>query len=134
MKKIICEPWLVVGLSGWLGMAAVSQAVPVGTGFTYQGHLTDNNVEVGGLYDFQFKLYDDGTSGTQQGRTVTVDDAAVIPGYFSVELDFGAGVFDGGARWLEISVRPGTATSMRMLPRVFLSVAGNIETPLRIPG
>lgn len=35
------------------------------------------------------------------------NDLDVIDGYFTVLLDFGSGVFDGNAVWLEIDVRPG---------------------------
>lgn len=80
-----------------------------GTGFTYQGHLSDGSAAASGLYDFEFKLYDAAVAGTQVGSTWTVGDAPVNDGIFTVEIDFGAGAFGGGARWLQIGVRPGNS-------------------------
>ncbi len=85
----------------------LSNAAQVGTGWTYQGRLMDNNNPGEGVYDFQFKLFDAPYTGTQQGSTVDVNDLDVIDGYFTVELDFGSDVFDSDAYWLEIDVRPG---------------------------
>ena len=85
-------------------------AAVVGTGFTYQGYLTDSDKEANGAYDFEFKLYDDVNVGTQVGVTVTLGNVAVSDGLFNVELDFGTSAFGGGARWLQISVRPGAST------------------------
>src|SRR5262245_11081665 len=77
------------------------------TAFTYQGKLTDAGNAANGLYDLQFQLFDD--TDTQQGPTLTLDDVQVTNGIFTVQLDFGD-VFDGNARSLEISVRPGVST------------------------
>lgn len=79
-------------------------------GFTYQGRLLDNNVAADGLYDVEFKLFDDTATGTQVGNTITVHDIDVIEGYFTVALDFGNDIFNGDDRWLQISVRPGNST------------------------
>ena len=87
--------------------AKVSEAAPMGTAFTYQGRLIDANSAADGEYDFQFELYDANVAGSQQGSTIDVNELDVIDGDFTVELDFGSGVFDGNARWLEIGVRPG---------------------------
>ncbi len=78
----------------------------IGTAFTYQGRLTDNNDVADGLYDFQFKLFDSAADGNQINEDVNIHDIDVIDGYFTVELDFGS-VFDGNDVWLEIGVRPG---------------------------
>jgi len=90
--------------------AKVSKAAPMGTAFTYQGRLIDANSVADGLYDFQFKLYDDANTiiGNQLGSTIDINDLDVIDGYFTVGLDFNdANSFNGDARWLEIGVRPG---------------------------
>jgi hypothetical protein len=41
---------------------------------------------------------------------VTKEDVLVSEGYFTVQLDFGAGVFINEGRWLEAAVRPGGST------------------------
>lgn len=82
---------------------------PVGTAFTFQGRLLDDNAEADGVYDFQFKLFDSAYEGysKQQGSDVNKPGVDVIDGYFTVELDFGNIFFTDEARWLEIGVRPG---------------------------
>jgi hypothetical protein len=87
--------------------AEVSGAEPMGTAWTYQGRLLDSNGPSDGMYDFQFKLYDDANviDGNQVGSDVNVPDVDVIDGYFTVVLEFGSDVFNGDARWLEIEVR-----------------------------
>ena len=90
-----------------LVLLAASSTLAQTTSFTHQGALTDNAIPASGHYDFQFKLFDTATVGTgaQQGATLTVPNVQVTAGIFTVELDFGASVFDGTARFLEISVR-----------------------------
>ena len=83
--------------------------VPVGTAFTYQGQLTDGGSPANGPFDFQFRLYDAAAGGTQVGSTLQVGDLAVANGLFSTNLNFGQGAFGGGARWLDIGVRPGAS-------------------------
>jgi hypothetical protein len=86
-------------------LAAESQS----TAFTYQGRLTDSGGTANGQYDLEFKLYDGVTGGTQQGSTVTLEDVQVTNGVFTVQLDFGAEVFSGADRFLEIGVRAGAS-------------------------
>jgi hypothetical protein len=100
---------LVLALSLMICQAEVGSAGLMGTAWTYQGRLIDANDTADGLYDFEFKLFDDPCTGTQQGSTVDINDLDVIDGYFTVELDFGGdpNIFNGDARWLETAVRPG---------------------------
>lgn len=93
-------------------------AAPIGTGFTYQGSLADSGNPANGAYDFEFKLYNAASTGTQVGSTVMKDDVTVAAGFFTVELDFGDH-FDGTAYWLEIGVRPGASSDgyQQILPR-----------------
>jgi len=96
---------LILGLT--VCLAVYSDAAPIGTAFSYQGRLLDTNSPADGPYDFRFKLYDDSTGGKQKANTIYVNELDVIDGYFTIGLDFGGGIFDGNARWLEIAVRKG---------------------------
>ncbi len=82
----------------------------LGTAFTYQGRLQDGGSLANGAYDIQFALYDAASGGAQVGATVTANDVPVSNGLFTVSLDFGASVFTGDARWLEMRVRPGASS------------------------
>jgi len=105
--------------------SALAPLAPTGTGFTYQGRLVDNGNPADGSYDIQFMLFDDAVAGAQVGSTVSLDNVAISQGFFSVELDFGAGAFGGGARWLLIAVRPGSSSGAYtpLSPRQKLSPA-----------
>ena len=78
---------------------ATLAATPLGNAFTYQGYLEDLGAPANGPYDFEFKLYDAVSGGSQAGSTIPVDDISISGGYFTVTLDFGP-VFDGTAYWL----------------------------------
>ncbi len=100
-------------------------AVPLGTGFTYQGQLQGNGNPVDGSCDFQFSLYDAATGGTPIG-TQTRAAVPVSNGYFTVaDLDFGDAAFQGDARWLAIEVRcpAGNGSYTPLSPRQALTAA-----------
>ena len=80
--------------------------------FTYQGRLHDSGDPADGLYDIQFTLFDqsDPNISVAKGPVLEEDDIELVNGYFQTELDFGEGIFNGDMRWLEIAVRPGSAT------------------------
>jgi hypothetical protein len=88
-----------------LTVAAVNQAAPLGTAFTYNGRLTDAGNPAHGTYDFKFSLYDALTDGRQVEDTLTIPGVDVHDGYFQVKLDFG-NTYQGIALWLEIEVAP----------------------------
>jgi hypothetical protein len=96
----------------------------VGTAVTYQGRLLTSGSPSDGLYDFEFRLYDAAAGGLQIGGLNFVDNAAVSDGRFTVNLDFGQSAFGGGARWLDIRVRPGAGGAYTQLtPRQKLNAA-----------
>ena len=72
---------------------------------TYQGELLKSGQLIDDTADLVFRLYDAPAGGTQIGVSVPVMGHMLIDGRFTVQLDFGAGVFDGNPRWLEIDVR-----------------------------
>jgi hypothetical protein len=135
-----------------LWWASVGEAA-LGTAFTYQGRLMDSNDVANGKYDFQFRMFDDPDTvvGIQIGPDVVVDDVNVADGYFTVDLDFGGGAFDGNARWLEIGVRPGAqsdpdpysilAPAQKISPAPYAMYAetcgsggGGVPVPLELSG
>ena len=111
MKRAKITTICIAALSLMLGLTNPLQAIPMGSVFTYQGRLMDTNDVADGLYDFEFKVFDDPIIGIQQGPTLDVNDIDVIDGYFTVELDFGS-IFTGDARWLQIGVRPGDSIKL----------------------
>ena len=97
--------------------AAVSIAAQT-TAFSYQGSLKDGANPANGNYDFEFKLFDLVSTGTQQGSTVQRLNVAVANGVFAVSLDFGAGTLPGADRFLEIAVRTaGGSAFTQLTPR-----------------
>ncbi|MHC4621195.1 MAG: hypothetical protein ACYTEQ_25895 [Planctomycetota bacterium] len=104
-RKILTIVVLALGLVACWG--EVSKAADMGTAFTYQGRFLDENKPAEGLYDFQFKLFDDPNANFPLAE-VNVSDIDVTDGYFTAALDFNdPNAFNGEARWLEIGVRPG---------------------------
>lgn len=119
MRSRVWLLWLAVGLA-----PAASAQTPQGTGFTYQGRLSDGALPANGAYDFKLTLYDAATGGAQVGPIVTRDDVAVANGLFTIVLDFGP-VFDGRRRFLDVGVRPGASTGafVPLTPRQELTPA-----------
>ncbi|WP_376692713.1 hypothetical protein [Wenzhouxiangella sp. EGI_FJ10409] len=74
------------------------------TAFTYQGQLQTVEGPVTDTVDLEFSLYETEDGSNQVGSTISRPGVEVDDGLFRVELDFGAGVFDGSPRYLEISV------------------------------
>jgi len=87
------------------GVLQTANALVLGPAFTYHGRLQSDAVPVSGTYDLTFSLYTNGTGGTAVEGPLTNSAVAVNNGVFTVRLDFGVGVFDGTAYWLEIGVR-----------------------------
>ena len=91
--------------AGSLAQQSRAPAVALGTGFTYQGQLDLDGQPVDSTCDFQFSLYDDELGQTQVGSVQTAAGVDVMSGLFTLQLDFGASVFQGDARWLGIEVQ-----------------------------
>ena len=116
---------------GWLMLLALltlnlhpSTAFAQGaTAFTYQGQLHDTGTNANGTYTMIFALYDAAANGNQIGSAITTS-ATLANGLFSVNLDFGAGAFNGSARWLDITVSGETLTPrVQMLPAPYAQFA-----------
>lgn len=89
-----------------------------GTAFNYQGRLVDNGGAANGTYDFVFTMYDAQVAGNSLGVPQAVGALPITAGQFVVPLDFGANVFTGAPRWLQIDVRvTGAAAYTSLTPR-----------------
>jgi len=87
-----------------IGIFVVSVSAQT-TAFIYQGSLKDGPNVANGNYDFEFKLFDAASAGSQQGSTIQRLNVTVANGIFTVSLDFGAGTLPGDNRFLDIAVR-----------------------------
>lgn len=119
-----------------MAAATVVRAVaPVANTVTYQGQLQENGIPVSGVYDFEFQLFDALVVGASASAVVPVANVDVRNGLFNVELNFGAGVFTGQARWLEIKAKPDAAVGFTTLaPRQPLNAAPYALHALSAPG
>ena len=101
--------------------ASLDFAIAQSTAFTYQGRLNDGSGPANGVYDLRFAIYD---STKIIGGPLTNPAVAVSNGMFTAQMDFGAGVFDGNDRWLEIGVRTNGGGSFAALnPRQPITAA-----------
>lgn len=114
---------LIVAGAGMRGVVAAD--TPLSTAITYQGQLQLNSAPVNGPQDFVFKLWDSALNGLQVSGDVYVNDLQVTNGLFTAQLDFGAGAFNGAARWLEVGVRIGSSIGpyTALAPRQPISAA-----------
>lgn len=102
-----------------VSLTPVCAQTPIGTAFTYQGSIDQSGGPLSGTADFQFKLFGAVTGGTQVGTTQSVTNLTVTDGVFTTVLDFGASVFTGDKRFLEIAVRTpsGSGSFTTLSPR-----------------
>ncbi len=88
------------------------------TAFTYSGRLNDNGVPVNGSTVFLFTVFDSAGGDTVIHGPLNSGPVDVVNGLFIVRIDFGANVFTGPPRWLDIQARvPGAATFKLLTPR-----------------
>ena len=111
-------------------VAQLSNVYAQGTAFTYQGRLNGGGSPANGSYDLTFSLFNVSTGGSPVAGPLTQAGVGVTNGLFTVLLDYGSGVFNGTAYWLEIGVRTnGAATFATLAPRQQLT-----PTPYAIYG
>ena len=131
-KILSCLPTIFCLLLG-----SALPAFTQGTAFTYQGRLNNGGSLANGSFDLKFSAYDTNQPiNNLLAGPVTNAATLVSNGLFVVSLDFGAGIFTGPARWVEIGVRTnGSVSSFAVLsPRqqitptpmaIFASTAAN---------
>src|SRR5215217_2217102 len=99
--SLIFSVTILFMLTGSITVEAVSveaASAEVGTSFTYHGHVTHDGSPVNQMCDFEFKLYDAASGGTQISSTYAQSDVRISNGEFATPINFGAGVFDGNDR------------------------------------
>ncbi len=108
-----------------LNLAPAGRAAPLGTEFVYQGRLDGPAGPATGRYDFTFALH----TGALGGSAVVIAtnlQVAVTNGVFTTAVDFGAGIYNGTAYWLELGVRSnGVAAFTPLQPRQALTATPN---------
>src|SRR3954453_12701593 len=105
-----------IGLALCSFFITLNSAFGQGSAFTYQGRLNDGASPATGTYDLRFTLLDStNLPGTVIAGPVTNSAASITNGLFTVTIDFGAVVFDGNARWLEIAARTNLAGAFSVL-------------------
>ncbi len=84
----------------------------VSNAFTFQGRAVVDGLPIDDTCDLRFSVFDAAEGGTQTGPTIEKAAVEVANGLFSTQLDFGAGVFAGDARFIAIELRcpAGTGT------------------------
>jgi hypothetical protein len=132
-KFLRASAWMAALLLSIANTGAFA-ATPLGTTFTYQGRLTQSGNPVNGSADFQMSLWDGPGVGSVQVGNTLARTAAVAGGTFTVDLNFGVGVFNGDERWLEIAVRfpsGGAGSFTTLTPRQRLNAS---PYALALPG
>ena len=74
------------------------------TTISYQGQLEADGEPADETVDMTFELFDDPEGGSSVAGPIDVDGVEVSGGLFQVDLDFGAGTFDGQPLFLAIEV------------------------------
>jgi trimeric autotransporter adhesin len=114
---------VVVGLLAATLSPGPVLAAPAGSGFTYQGKLTNSGAPVNGTCALSFGLWDADTLGNFLNSN-TLSTVPISAGLFTVQLDYGAGPFAGQARWIETAVKcAGDANYVVLTPRTQLTAA-----------
>src|SRR5262245_44076879 len=109
---------------------------PIGADFTYQGQLKQSGAPLDATADFEFKLFNAASGGTQLGSTNPINNVNVVDGLFTVPLNFGVPAFNGDARFLQISVRSpaGSGNFTTLSPRQPLTAVPYALYALTGPG
>ncbi len=117
-----------------LTFLAPPSAYAQGTGFTYQGFLTDGGGPYTGNAEFQASLWNAASGGVAlASNTPTQVIVGVTNGLFVLPLDFGAN-FPGAARWLQLEVRTTIGPFNTLAPRQPLSPAPYAITANNLSG
>lgn len=109
-------------LTGLAFVASATLTFAQGTAFTYQGVLQDGGAPANGVYDLTFTVFDTAVNGNLIAGPITNSATAASNGLFTVTLDFGNGVLEGSALWLELAVQTNGSTNFTTIaPRQALT-------------
>jgi hypothetical protein len=98
--------------------AGVNRAAAQGTAFTYQGQLQANGSPASGTYNLTFTLFNTNITGVPIAGPVMTNGVIATNGLFTVQIDFGSGMFTGTNYWLQIGVETnGASPFMTLTPR-----------------
>ena len=96
-------------------LTAVNPTRAQGTAFTYQGQLQDTGGPASGTYNFTFTLYTNSSGARPSPGQRPPNGVLVTNGLFTVQIDFGAEVWNGQTNWLELAVETNTANTFTTL-------------------
>src|SRR3989304_6281410 len=100
-----------------------SPQAPAGSAFTYQGRLIKNNQPVNDTCALSLSIWDS-VSGGSFLNSNTFNTVPTTNGLFTVQIDYGAGAFNGEGRWIETAVKcTGDANYITLAPRTNLTPA-----------
>lgn len=134
--KFNCITVAVAISAFFIAFAAVARSTPVSTAITYQGQLKQAGNTMNAAADFQFTLFDAASEGVALGAMLSLNNVNIVNGLFTVELDFGAGMFGGESRWLQIAVRSpaGSGAYTTLSPRQPVHPAPLAQFALNVNG
>jgi len=122
-------------LAALCGLASAMTLRAQTTAFTYQGRLNQNSAPAQGIFDLRFAIYDVANGGSPVSSSITYSAVGVTNGLFTVQLDFGANVFSGQDRWLDVAVRAADNGNFSPLtPRQPITPTPYAVTALNVPG
>ncbi len=114
---------VLIGTSSAQGNGPQSPQAPAGSGFTYQGRLIKNGQPISDVCELSFSLYDASMDGSFLNSN-TFSSVPISNGLFTVQIDYGASVFNGEGRWIETAVKcTGDANYITLSPRTKLTAA-----------
>ncbi|HVF34320.1 MAG TPA: tail fiber domain-containing protein [Candidatus Saccharimonadia bacterium] len=128
MNRLAASIVLALGL---VSAGVDAQPVPQGTSITFQGMLQQSGTPVDGLPDLEFRLFDSAMAPV--GPVLSRPDWPVSGGQLTVDLDFGA-VFNGAARFLQISVNGTVLTPVIPLTSAPYALSAQGTTPNAVDG
>ena len=96
-----------------------THATPVGSGFNYQGEISDNEIPANGNYDILFKAFPTQIGGVAYDIIPEFLAITVNNGLFNIDnVDFGDALYDGSEYWIEVSIwESGTDPYTTLSPR-----------------